>query len=65
MQSISDIRIEKSISQKALAKELEISYWYLNKVEKGKVRLTPKLAARIARSLDVSLIELLNQKDRH
>lgn len=62
MLSISDMRVQKSMSQKALAEELQISYWYLNKVEKGKVKLSPKLAARIARSLDIALIDLIETR---
>lgn len=58
MSKIADIRTKKSLSQKDLAKELQISYWYLNKVERGKASLSIKLAVRIARALDISLKEL-------
>jgi DNA-binding XRE family transcriptional regulator len=59
---ISEIRNQKSITQKALAKELEISYWHLNKVERGKASLSIKLAARIARALDINMQELLQNE---
>jgi putative transcriptional regulator len=55
---IKDIRTQRGITQKDLAKELKISHWYLNKIERGKVDPGIKLAVRIAKSLDTTLNDL-------
>ena len=55
---IKDIRVQQGISQKDLAKELKISHFYLNKIERGKVDPGIKLAVRIAKALDTTLNDL-------
>ncbi|WP_034757685.1 helix-turn-helix transcriptional regulator [Rossellomorea vietnamensis] len=55
---IAELRAKTGMSQKDLAKELKISHWYLNKIERGKVDPGVKLAVRIARALDTTLNDL-------
>jgi putative transcriptional regulator len=55
---IAEVRVKTGMTQKDLAKELKISHWYLNKIERGKVDPGIKLAVRIAKSLDTTLNDL-------
>lgn len=55
---IAEIRKQKGYSQQELAKALNISVDYLNRVERGKREPSLKLAVRIAKMLDCSLNDL-------
>lgn len=56
--NIKKIRKEKGMLQKELALRSNISVYHLNKLENGKRELNLKVAAKIARVLDVSLQDL-------
>jgi putative transcriptional regulator len=55
---VAEFRAKTGMSQKDLAKELKISHWYLNKIERGKIDPSMKLAVRIAKTLDTTLNDL-------
>ncbi|MFT8319296.1 MAG: helix-turn-helix transcriptional regulator [Bacillus sp. (in: firmicutes)] len=56
--NIRDIRIKRGLTQKEFASMLNISYDYLNKLERGKKTPSLTLAVRMARSLDCKLDDI-------
>lgn len=56
--NVKKIMESKGISQSEMAKALNISKFYLSRIENGKVDLPITLAARIAKYLDSSLDEI-------
>lgn len=55
---INNFRKKKGLTQEELAKALRISATYLNKVERGHIDPSLKLAVRIAKKLDCTLDDL-------
>jgi transcriptional regulator with XRE-family HTH domain len=56
---VKQIRLEKGLSQEALALKAEIDRTYLPGIEKGVRNCSIKIAFQIANALEVSLFDLL------
>ena len=57
---IKDLRVERKLSQQALAELAGMSYKYLGEIERGQVNLSVEILIKIAQSLKVNAGELLN-----
>ncbi len=57
---IKELRVEKALSQQALAELAGISYKYLGEIERGQVNLSVEILVKIARSLQMNPGDLLN-----
>ncbi len=57
---IKDLRVEKNLSQQALAELAGMSYKYLGEIERGQVNLSVEILIKIAQSLQVNAGDLLN-----
>ncbi len=55
---IRDIRERSGLSQAALARRLQISRSYLNRIENGKSNPSITMAVRIAKALNVTLNDI-------
>ena len=55
---IRDIRERSGLSQTALARRLQISRSYLNRIENGKSNPSITMAVRIAKALNVTLNDI-------
>ncbi|MEJ7678511.1 MAG: helix-turn-helix transcriptional regulator [Segetibacter sp.] len=63
-EKIRTIRLTKNLTQNAIAKKIGISVTALGDIERGKTKdLTVNRLAQIAKALDVSPKELLDEKD--
>jgi putative transcriptional regulator len=56
--NIADIRKSKGISQRELAKEVGVSHWWLNHIERGKRNPSLVLAKNIADKLNISMKDI-------
>jgi len=57
---VKQLRLEKGLSQEALAHKADIDRTYLPGIEKGTRNASIKVAYRIAVALEITLAELLN-----
>ncbi len=60
-ENIKLIRIEKNISQKDLAKKLDIPYQTYNNYERGSRTPSPETLLKIAQGLDVSISKIFGE----
>lgn len=58
MNNIRAVRMRKGMKQSDLAKMLNMSVFYLNRIETGQRKLTYPLASRIAHILECSVDEI-------
>lgn len=58
MNNIRAIRNRKGLTQEDLARMLNISHFYLNRIENGQRKLAYPLASRIANILECSVDEI-------
>ena len=58
-----ELRDEKDIQQLDLAKKVGISRAHLSYIERDRSDPTVKIAAKLAAALDVTLDQLVNEKD--
>ena len=56
---LKSIRVLKGITQKGLAKTLNITPQYLSKIESGKIDIKLSMLKEIAKALDVSIFDLI------
>lgn len=56
---LKSIRVLKGITQKQLASTLNITPQYLSRIEAGKVDIKVSMLKQIAKALEVSIFELL------
>ena len=57
---ITTLRVQKDISQKALAFDAEINRTYLSGVEKGVRKISVETLEKITKALNISLMEFFN-----
>ncbi|MDO6353975.1 helix-turn-helix transcriptional regulator [Caloramator sp. CAR-1] len=59
MEKIKELRLQKGLSQRALASKAGISQSMLSDIEKGKVNPTVKVLIKISNALGVDITELV------
>ena len=60
---ISNLRIQKDLSQKALAFDADVNRTYLSRVEKGERKISVEVLERIIKALNISFMDFFDHQN--